>query len=150
MQTYSEIIGNKLNDLLIRTHDAEKGFKNAAENVNHTGLKSFFNKKAEERQLFTSQLKAAVGGVGQKATESEGSTLGTVHRTWMDLKNTVSSNNSEAMLEEAIRGEKKAVEEYNEVINETSLPSQTKKILEGQLSMINDSLSKVKSLEDIY
>ena len=53
------------------------------------------------------------------------------------------------MLEEAIRGEKSAVEEYEDVINETSLPISTKNILEKQKTTITNGLSNIKSLEDL-
>jgi hypothetical protein len=53
------------------------------------------------------------------------------------------------MLEEAIRGEKASIEEYNEVLNETSLPTSTKSILTIQKNTIINGLSNIKSLEDL-
>ncbi len=41
MNTYTDKIGNKLNDLLEKTYDAEKGFSKAAENVKETPLKNY-------------------------------------------------------------------------------------------------------------
>jgi len=67
----------------------------------------------------------------------------------MDVKKVFSSDNEESMLEETIRGEKSAVEEYEEVINETSLPMSTKNILEKQKTTITNGLSNIKSLEDL-
>ena len=54
------------------------------------------------------------------------------------------------MLEEAIRGEKAAVEEYQEIINDTSLPSSTKAILVSQKNKIENGLQNIKSLENIH
>ena len=42
MSTYTEEVGNKLNELLEKTYDAEKGFKKAAENTENPQLKAFF------------------------------------------------------------------------------------------------------------
>ena len=41
MSQYTETIGNKLNELLEKNYDAEKGFKKASENAEHAGLKSY-------------------------------------------------------------------------------------------------------------
>ncbi|WP_010521807.1 ferritin-like domain-containing protein [Aquimarina agarivorans] len=150
METYTEKVGNKLNDLLIRTYDAKKGYENAAENVDNLALKSFFERKSTEREMFTDQLKTVIGTFEQNPTDTDGSVSGTMHRAWMDLKSIVSSNNSEAILEEAIRGEEKAIEDYKEVLNEISLTSEAKEIIDSQLSVIKTSLDTVKTLDDLH
>ncbi len=53
------------------------------------------------------------------------------------------------MLEEAIRGEKASVEEYQDIINETELPLSTKTILESQKHTIESGLDKIKTVSDI-
>jgi hypothetical protein len=67
----------------------------------------------------------------------------------MDVKSLFSKDNEESMLEEAIRGEKASIEEHNEVLNETSLPTLTKSILTIQKNTIIKGLSNIKSLEDL-
>jgi len=148
MNTYTEEVGNKLNELLEKTYDAEKGFKNAAENVDHSALKSYFNQKAQERYNFGHELKSEIKSFGQEVDKG-GSVTGAAHRTWMDVKALFSGDNEESMLEEAIRGEKAAIEEYQDVLKETSLPSSTHKILSSQKSTIESGLSNIKSLEDL-
>src|SRR5690606_15029537 len=85
MSTYTEEVGNKLNTLLERTYDAEKGFKKASENVKDVNLKSYFERKAQERYDFGHQLKSEIKSFGQE-TENSGSVAGTAHRAWMDVK----------------------------------------------------------------
>ena len=148
MSTYTEEVGKQLNELLERTYDAEKGFKNAAENVDHAALKSYFQQKAQERYNFGHELKSELASFGQEVDKG-GSAKGTLHRTWMDVKALFSGDNEESMLEEAIRGEKAAVEEYNDVLTETSLPSSTKTLLTSQKSTIESGLSNIQSLEDL-
>ena len=131
MATYTEQVGNKLNNLLEKTYDAEKGFKKAAENVENNSLKSYFNQKAQERYEFGHELKGEIKSFNQDVDKG-GSLVGDAHRAWMDVKKIFSSDNEESMLEEAIRGEKSSVEEYNEVLNETSLPLSTKNVLENK------------------
>ncbi|MDN3492347.1 ferritin-like domain-containing protein [Winogradskyella bathintestinalis] len=148
MATYTKEVGNKLNGLLEKNYDAEKGYHKAAENTDHTGLKSFFNRKAEQRRTFGYDLKSEIKSFGQEVDKG-GSLTGSAHRAWMDVKALFSSDDAESMLEEAIRGEKASVDEYNDVINDTSLPSSTKSILMSQKNHIETDLSNIKSLENL-
>ena len=148
MSTYTETIGNKLNDLLEKTYDAEKGFQKASENVENTYLKGFFERKAQERYDFGHELKAEINSFGQEVDKGDSLTA-KAHRSWMDVKSFFSSDNEESMLEESIRGEKAAVEEYAEVLAETSLPSSTKSILMKQRNAIEVGLNNIKTLEDL-
>ncbi|WP_412561264.1 ferritin-like domain-containing protein [Winogradskyella sp. MIT101101] len=149
MSTYTEEVGNKLNALLEKTYDAEKGFKKAAENVDNPSLKAYFENKAQERYNFGHELKKEIRSFNQDVDKG-GSLTGTVHRAWMDLKSLFSSDDEESMLEEAIRGEKAAVNEYEEILKETSLPLSTKSILQSQKNIINEGLTKINALEDIH
>ncbi|RKN78721.1 ferritin-like domain-containing protein [Ulvibacterium marinum] len=148
MSTYTETIGNKLNDLLERTYDAEKGYKKAAENTKNSHLKSFFDKKAQERYDFGHELKTEIKTFGQEVDKG-GSLTGAAHRTWMDVKALFSADNDEAMLEEAIRGEKASLEEYNDVLGETALPPSTQTVLVKQRDAIQSELGTIKRLEDM-
>ncbi|PKQ45137.1 ferritin-like domain-containing protein [Confluentibacter flavum] len=148
MNTYTETIGNKLNDLLEKTFDAEKGFRKAAENTNHTYLKNYFQRKAQERYGFGQELKGEIKSFGEDIDKG-GSFAGAAHRTWMDVKAMFSTNNDESMLEEAIRGEKAALEEYNDILNETSLPFSTQGVILKQREAIANDLNTIKRLEDI-
>ncbi|TPN84454.1 ferritin-like domain-containing protein [Aquimarina algicola] len=148
MKTYTEKVGTKLNDLLEKTYDAEKGYRKAAENVKHTALKNYFNNKAQMREKFGYELKSEIVSFGQEPEQS-GSVTGNFHRAWMDVKSFLSSDNEESMLEEAIRGEKASVEEYDEVLAETSLPPSTQTILSQQKNKIEEDLSEIKTLEDL-
>ena len=148
MSTYTENVGNKLNELLERTYDAEKGFKKAAENADHSALKSYFNQKAQERYDFGHELKSEIRSFGQEV-EKGGSITGSLHRTWMDVKSIFSADDAESMLEEAIRGEKAALDEYDDVLEEASLPLSTKNVLMAQRNKISTGLSKIRTLEDL-
>lgn len=148
MSTYTEEVGEKLNDLLEKTYDAEKGFKKAAENTDHGNLKSYFQRKAQQRYDFGHELKEEISRFGQEV-EKGGSATGAVHRTWMDIKALFSSDDAESMLEEAIRGEKSSVDEYGDVLEDTSLPSSTRNLLMRQKDAIESGLSTIEKLEDL-
>lgn len=148
MATYTEEVGKKLNELLERTYDAEKGYKKAAENVKHGGLKNYFNTKAQQRYDFGHELKTEIKNFGQEVDKG-GSATGTLHRAWMDTKALFTGDNEESMLEESIRGEKTAVDDYSDVLKETNLPASTQSLLQNQKSQIETGLNNIKRLEDI-
>lgn len=148
MNTYTEEVGEKLNGILEKTYDAEKGFKKAAENIENKALKKYFSSKAQERYSFGKELKTEIRAFNQDVDKG-GSLAGSAHRSWMDIKALFSLDDEESMLEEAIRGEKTAVKEYEAVLNEISLPTSTKSILEVQKNKIENGLYNIKSLEDI-
>lgn len=148
MSTYTEEVGKKLNELLERTYDAERGYKTAAENVKNAKLKGYFERKAQERYDFGHALKAEIKQFGQEVDKGD-SLKGKAHRSWMDLKSLFSTGGEEAMLEEAITGEKAAVEEYDDILKEINLPASTESLLKQQREQIKVGLKDIKSLEDI-
>ncbi|TLP70626.1 ferritin-like domain-containing protein [Maribacter sp. ACAM166] len=149
MSTYTQEVGEKLNAILEKTYDAEKGFKKAAENTDHIQLKTFFQSKAQQRYDFGHELKSEIKSFGQEVDKGD-SLAGKAHRAWMDVKALFSLEDAESMLEEAIRGEKAALDEYNDVLKDTSLPSTTSAVLKSQKHAIENGLSNIKMLEDLH
>lgn len=145
---YSKNITSKLNDLLTKNYDAEAGFNLAAEKVNNRDLKDFFIKKAQSRNEFGHELKNEITTYGESPDKGT-SIKGDAHRGWMNLKTAFSDNNEEAILEETIKGEKKAVEEYNEILKEENMPSTTMNVLEMQRNNIQTTLQEVKRFESV-
>jgi len=148
MSTYTETVGTKLNELLEKTYDAEKGYLKAAENTDHSLLNLYFKKRSKERYSFGQELKAEILKFGEEP-EKEGSITGQVHRAWMDTKALFSANDAESMLEESIRGEKTAVADYEDVLKDTALPPSTSSLLTSQMKQIKSDLNTIKFLEDL-
>jgi uncharacterized protein (TIGR02284 family) len=145
---YTEEMSKKLNELLEKNYDAEKGYKKAAEIVETNNLKRFFEEQAQNRYDFGHQLKSEIKTYGERVDKG-GSIAGSVHRTWMVIKSTFTSNDEEAILEEVQKGEKAAVKEYDEIINDTTVPPTTKQILQKQKKSIQDALRNAKNFEAI-
>lgn len=145
--SYTEKVGDRLNNLLTKSYDAEAGYKKAAEKVNNAGLKNFFKNRAQDRYNFGHEIKEEVRSFGQEVDKGTSFTAD-AHRAWMDIKAAFTNDTDEAVLEEAIRGEKASVEEYNEILAETSLPNSTRSVLEKQRNNIQNALNEVKALEE--
>ncbi len=145
---YSEKISNKLNELLIKNYDAEKGYINAFRNIESDRLKTFFKRRASERSQFAKDLRTEILRYGQ-LPEDSGSFKGAVHRNWMTLKSTFSSNNEEAILEEAIRGEESSLDAYNEILKDRDLPPSIDNMLIKQRDAIKAAINTEKVHEEL-
>ncbi|MCB4798536.1 ferritin-like domain-containing protein [Neotamlana laminarinivorans] len=145
---YTEEISNKLNELLVKNYDAEKGYLNAANNVDSTNLKIFFRRRASERSEFAKQIRTEILNYGEEPKDS-GSFKGTMHRNWMSLKSLFSTNDEESILEEAIRGEEASLKEYNEVLKDRTLPPSIDAMLFNQKNAIQAAINSEKVHEEL-
>ena len=144
----TEDLGKKLNELLERNYDSEKGYLKAAENVKDTDVKAFFKIRAKERYDFGHELKTEIKKSG--ATPNKGTSVAAdIHHSWMDLKSALSSNEEGAILKETIRGDRMAIENYNEVLKETNIPPATEEILIKQRDAIKAALEQAKTIKKV-
>lgn len=148
METKYKKVVDHLNEILEKNTDAEKGYTKAAENATNIALKSFFNRKANHRMEFNENLIREMRSLYPDFKE-KGSFTGDLHRTWMDIKAFFTGDNDEAMLEEAIRGDKAAVAEYEDILQHENLPVNISYVIKDQLVKIKADLSEVKTLEDL-
>ncbi len=145
---YTEEISKKLNELLVKNYDAEKGYLNAIDNVENERLKMFFKRRASERSAFAKELRTEILRYGE-IPEDSGSFKGTMHRNWMSLKSTFSSNNEDAILEEAIRGEEASLKEYDNMINEKNLPPTIDELILRHRNSIQAAINTEKVHEEL-
>jgi len=145
---YSEKISNKLNELLVKNYDAEKGYLKAIDNVENKNLKMFFKRRASERSEFAKDLRTEILRYGE-IPEDGGTFKGTMHRNWMTLKATFASNNEEAILEEAIKGEEASLKDYKEVLADNTLPPTIDSLLMKQKNAIQAAINTEKVHEEL-
>lgn len=134
-----------LNALLTRHYDAEKGFEEAADNVEHPLLRDFFKGSARQRYQFGHEIKDEITKLDGKPDKGT-SVAGDMHRSWMNLKDMVTSRDHKAMLEECDRGEKVALETYEKVLEETELPPSALKVVQQQRETITQNIKHIENL----
>ena len=108
----------------------------------------YFKRRATERSEFAKELRTEILQYGE-VPEDSGSFKGTMHRNWMSLKSMFSSNDEEAILEEAIRGEEASLEEYNELIKERNLPPSIDSLLIKHKNAIQSAINTEKVHEEL-
>ena len=143
---------SKLNAILEKTYDAQRGYANAAENAADSEESKLAGWLAQQGARRTEYAAAITGEMKNMNLEPEldGSVKGDAHRSWLTLKLNFTSDEEEAILEECLRGEKAAIEEYNDVLEHRSeLPPTIVSVLEAQKDEIHATVNKIKRLEDL-
>jgi uncharacterized protein (TIGR02284 family) len=141
-----ELTVDKLQDLLRANIDSENGFRDAAEQVDDVALRRIFRQFADERQSNAAQLKQFVEFNGETPVQ-DGSILATIHRTWMDFKAALTSNDAKAVLNEAERGEDHIKHMYEEILVETA-GSAVNDVLQHQYAKVKAAHDVVRDLRD--
>lgn len=93
-----------LNTLIATLLDSVEGYRKSAEDVENTRFRQLFNGRAAERQQVVTALQGAVAQLGGKP-EDDASTLGAIHRVFVDLKSAVMGKDDPAIVNEVERGE---------------------------------------------
>jgi uncharacterized protein (TIGR02284 family) len=142
--TNNKII-DRLNHLISIANDGKYGYENAAEDVNDITLKQMFRQYSLERARYADDLKREVAKLGD-SPDKGGGPLGALHRTWMDIKSTVTAGDREAILKTCTTGEEAAVKAYTEALNDEHITGKLKQLISEQLSGIQFALNSIRSL----
>ncbi|WP_345954359.1 PA2169 family four-helix-bundle protein [Mucilaginibacter sp. PAMB04168] len=111
-----EQVINDLNEILNLVNDGKEGYQSAAEATENPELQALFLKLSGERIVYAAELKEHIATHGEDADNENGGLLGGLHRTWLTIKQALSSKEDKAILNAITTGEKAAIEKYNECI----------------------------------
>ena len=143
-ETRGEIL-DQLNRLLTINHDSEKGYQEASENVKDNELKSLFLTQSRQRAEFAQILDREIRALGGEPDNGT-SLAADLHRAWINVKSTFSSNDDKATVQECHRGDQEALNEYNTVLQQTDLAASTREILLHQKESIDTANSAMARL----
>jgi uncharacterized protein (TIGR02284 family) len=129
-----------LNGLITTTLDSVKGFEDAAEDAKDTRFADLFAGFARDRRQLAVSLQAEVRRLGGKPEDSA-SFLGAAHRSFMDLKQSLTGKNDKAVVEEVERGEDHLKAKFEEALMDADLQSAT-------LAVIREGFTSVKAGHD--
>lgn len=132
-----------LNSLIVACRDADRGFTFAAEHVLDSTLRTFFEELAKERRQYAEALLPHAQRLGG-AADADGSSLATLHRAWMALKDRV-THQDQAMVIEAERGERTALAAYADALG-GMLPPEARGVVESQQAGIEAGLRRLHAL----
>lgn len=136
-----------INSLIETLKDGQEGFKQAAEAVKDTELKSVLYEFSQQRARFASELQSQAINLGEREPEETSSTSGAMHRAWINIKSAVTSGDDHAILSECERGEDSAVKEYEEALS-SDLPAPINEIISREFAQVKSAHDRIKSLRD--
>lgn len=144
-----KVYDDDLKDVIQRNVDAMKGYEKAADKVDNTALKNTFRKEASQRRQFASELQNSTHVLGDKNLEDldDSSFKSDMHRTWMDVKSAFSSDKEEEIVEECIRGERAALEDYDDLLEEKEISGPERDLIRSQRNHVHECISDLKQLE---
>jgi uncharacterized protein (TIGR02284 family) len=125
-----------LNDLIQTCKDGQQGFLDAAHYVKDESLRSLFLEMSQQRALFGGELQQEVMRL-KGDPETSGSTMGALHRGWIDFKARIAGQSDMSVIKEVERGEDAAAKAYQKTLQE-QLPGNLREVIERQY----DSLLK--------
>ncbi|QQV03881.1 MULTISPECIES: PA2169 family four-helix-bundle protein [Chryseobacterium] len=147
---------NVLNDLLQITNDRIRGFEKVEGKVweNYSGLKSEYDRMISQSKMMKVEIINLITERGGNPDDST-TVAGNLHRTWIDIKNSLPTSNKDIeTLENVVFGEKSAIDSYEEALKSGNLDNDSRKVISDQLNSLKISyeqfseIEKYKSRED--
>jgi uncharacterized protein (TIGR02284 family) len=135
-----------LNDLIETSKDGQFGFEKSAGQVKDSELAALLRQRAVECGQAATELAAQVTQYGG-SPETGGSTSGALHRTWVQVRSSLSTLSDHAVLEECERGEDHALARYRAAMND-ELPTTLRTLVQRQLDGVQRNHDQVKALRD--
>ncbi|MCY7376376.1 MAG: PA2169 family four-helix-bundle protein [Pyrinomonadaceae bacterium] len=135
-----------LNGLVETCKDGQEGFKQAAEGIESSSLKSVFYEIGQQRARYAGELQALVREMGGDP-ETTSSTAGALHRSWINIKSLVTGKDEAGILNEVERGEDSAKKAYKDALAE-NLPANVKTVVQKQADEVMTAHDKIRDLRD--
>lgn len=118
MEESNKFIADNLSHLLNIARDGEKGYEKAAENAKDADLKTIFQRYASQRREYAVELQDLIKSMGGEPNQ-DGGVAGALHRTWIDIKESLSGHDRHALLASCESGEDAAKEAYTTFFADT-------------------------------
>jgi len=112
---YSENYHKQLQRLYRILQDGQKGYAEAAEHVKSPDLKALFEKIASEREALANQMGSKMAEFGYDPNGHDDA-LGVLHRGWMSIKASITSNTDQNILESCRNGDQAALDAFDDVL----------------------------------
>ena len=127
--------------------DGQEGFRQAAEAVHDSRLKTLFSDYSLQRSQFAGELQNEAISLGEHNPENTSSTAGAMHRAWINLKSAITSGDDHAILAECERGEDSAVNEYKKAM-EAELSAPIRETISRQYTDVKGAHDRIRALRD--
>ena len=133
-----------LNHLLGTLRDGERGYREAAEEVENPEYKAMFEEYSRQRTQLAEEVEAEIRRLG--GDPHDRSSVGAaVHRAWINVRDAITGKDDYAVVAEAERGEDVAVDNYKEVLEKVS--GDLRSFVERQYREVKAAHDRVRDLK---
>lgn len=145
MEKNNEIISD-LKGLVNIVNDGKEGYETACQNTEDIELKAVFLKYSAQRAGYAMELKEHIMQHGGDSDNNGGGVLGVLHRTWIEVKQALSTREDLSILGAIETGEQEALDKYDELIVDPLTHADHISLLKIQRGGIADALREIQSL----
>lgn len=145
---HNDAIVRSINGLIETSKDGQHGFRTCSERAESQQIKEQLVARAKDCEWATAELQRLVIHYGGDA-ETEGSATGSMHRMWITLKGAVGGKSDLMVLEEAERGEDRALARYREVLLTDELPADVRAVVDSQLQSVKQHHDQIRQMRDL-
>lgn len=128
--------------------DGKKGFLEAAEGMTNPFIKSAMMDYSRQRAGMATELTNLLINMGSQPGEG-GTTLGMLHRNWINFRSAVSGGDVRMIIEECERGEDAAQKAYAEAL-EKGLPERIHGLVQRHFELVVSVHDHVRLLRDAF
>ena len=144
MEDNKSIISD-LKGLINILNDGKEGYQSASEITESIELQGLFLKYSAQRAAFADDLKVHLQKHGGDSENETGGILGALHRTWIDIKQALTSKEDVAILNAIETGEKAALNKFDAVLDDPETHSDHLELLQKQRTGIRMALSEIET-----
>ncbi|UOU97497.1 PA2169 family four-helix-bundle protein [Chryseobacterium daecheongense] len=138
-----------LNDLLHITNDRIEGFEKVEGKIweKYPDVKGEYDHMISQSKIMKIELINLITEINGQPQDSP-SVAGTLHRAWIDLKNSFLPANVESTLENVVFGEKAAIKTYEDAIKSGNLSERILEIVTEHLKNIKESYHQFEKMKE--
>lgn len=135
-----------LQELTQMNIDSRDGLRYSAEQLKQSPIATLFREAAEERSRQAAELQHYVS-LNDQEPKRKGSFAAAVHRSWIAIRDSISSDDVHAVLAEAERGEDHIKGAYEDVLKRTA-GSAVNDVLQRQYAAVKKIHDRIRDLRD--
>ena len=135
-----------LKTLTSTLNDSVNGYRQAAEDVESSEFRDLFTQFADQRSRASADLQAEVRRLGGEP-DQDGSTMGSIHQSWLDLKAAITGRDDKAVLNEIERGEDYLKEKFEAALSSDNLSGDSRMAVERAYQSVREGHDRMSALK---
>ena len=142
-ETYRAII--RLMNLLEKTANSETALSNAANRMGNSNFRRFLLEKLHEKKKFTKELEDSVKKIKNTPDFASTSRRGVI-LNWLNKEFGFNCTSEKAFIDEVEYGDKRALGDYEIILQDDSLPYEIKQVLHNHKNKLKEGMSTYEEL----